>query len=85
MPVRELRIWTILNELSPERDELFIREKSLMAALIAEDISENKVNPPWKYNEMSDYPFFFFLPIPSSMWDPGQGLNSCPSSGSVES
>ena len=54
MPVRELRIWTILNELSPERDELFIREKSLMAALIAEDISENKVNPPWKYNEMSD-------------------------------
>ena len=53
MPVSELRIWRILNQLNPERDESFLREKSLMAALIAEDILENKVNPPWKYNEMS--------------------------------
>ena len=53
MPVWELRIWRIWNELNPERVESFPREKSLMAALIAEDILENKVNPPWKCNEMS--------------------------------
>ena len=55
MLVWELRIWRIWNELNPERVQSFLREKSLMAALIAEDILENKptMNPPWKCNEMS--------------------------------
>lgn len=45
-PIIDLRIQRILSELIPERDEFFLREKSIIGALIDGDIVEKEVNPP---------------------------------------